>query len=349
MTKTSVSFATFIVAVASSASAGVNVDSGFAVGPSNDSGNSYANFTGNVESSFNAAAQNGNVYENRPCSPECNMTPEDTPSAFNPMFTGDSTFTSWITLRDNSWLSVHDPDEPFQNEEGSYLWSFARVYVDSPDETITLDQLRYQRWSDWEGFGSDGIYSYQGTGYEQSLDRMVIGIHYGDDGEFNGCLGSSCDTDDVLYNSGNADTPVHEIWIIADSGTSIDVMLTLENMGLDPEKMSGQAQLDTVVNVSNSNSPAEFTNEFFLVDENDETVASGGSTITVNPTDMCPADINGDENVNVTDLLTLLALWGTDGNGDEDVSADLDASGVVNVNDLLILLSAWGACPDETG
>jgi len=54
----------------------------------------------------------------------------------------------------------------------------------------------------------------------------------------------------------------------------------------------------------------------------------------------CVADVSGDGMVNVTDLLALLAAWGTSG-GVEDLNGD----GVVNVTDLLILLGAWGPCP----
>jgi hypothetical protein len=56
----------------------------------------------------------------------------------------------------------------------------------------------------------------------------------------------------------------------------------------------------------------------------------------------CPADCagSGDGNVNVTDLLALLAQWG--GGGSCDVAG---GDGVVNVTDLLALLAAWGACP----
>jgi len=60
------------------------------------------------------------------------------------------------------------------------------------------------------------------------------------------------------------------------------------------------------------------------------------------PFSSCTADIAGDDNeVNVFDLLELLANWGADGPG-----ADLDEpNDIVNVFDLLALLSAWGACP----
>lgn len=54
--------------------------------------------------------------------------------------------------------------------------------------------------------------------------------------------------------------------------------------------------------------------------------------------DSCPPDINGDENVDVTDLLTVLDNWGSIGPG------DLNSNGVVDVGDLLILMDNWGSC-----
>ena len=60
----------------------------------------------------------------------------------------------------------------------------------------------------------------------------------------------------------------------------------------------------------------------------------------------CPADCAAgtpDGNVNVTDLLALLANW-----GGTPVLCDIappGGDGTVNVTDLLALLAAWGACP----
>jgi subtilisin family serine protease len=54
----------------------------------------------------------------------------------------------------------------------------------------------------------------------------------------------------------------------------------------------------------------------------------------------CPEDLDGSGDVDVTDLLDLLAAWGQSG-----VPADLDGSGIVDVGDLLQLLAAWGVCP----
>ena len=55
----------------------------------------------------------------------------------------------------------------------------------------------------------------------------------------------------------------------------------------------------------------------------------------------CPADTDGSGDVNVTDLLDLLAAWGPN----PGHVADINDDGNVNVTDLLALLAAWGACP----
>ncbi|MDY7109467.1 MAG: hypothetical protein SYC29_12600, partial [Planctomycetota bacterium] len=52
----------------------------------------------------------------------------------------------------------------------------------------------------------------------------------------------------------------------------------------------------------------------------------------------CPADFDGDGDVDTADLLYLLSAWGT-GDGDVDGDGDTDTA------DLLALLAAWGQCP----
>ncbi len=54
----------------------------------------------------------------------------------------------------------------------------------------------------------------------------------------------------------------------------------------------------------------------------------------------CEADLTGDGQVNVFDLLELLDQWGSC----EACEADLTGDGLVNVFDLLVLLDAWGPC-----
>ncbi len=55
----------------------------------------------------------------------------------------------------------------------------------------------------------------------------------------------------------------------------------------------------------------------------------------------CPADLNGDGEVRVPDLILLLGAWGES----PGHPADFDGDGEVRVPDLIALLAAWGACP----
>ncbi len=53
----------------------------------------------------------------------------------------------------------------------------------------------------------------------------------------------------------------------------------------------------------------------------------------------CSADINGDNVVDVTDLLEVVGSWGASGG-----PADVNGDGTVDVGDLLAVVDAWGAC-----
>ena len=65
------------------------------------------------------------------------------------------------------------------------------------------------------------------------------------------------------------------------------------------------------------------------------------SPFSIVPPPPCPADLDGDGEVRVPDLIILLAAWGpvpTPG------PPDFDGDGEVRVPDLISLLAAWGAC-----
>ena len=53
----------------------------------------------------------------------------------------------------------------------------------------------------------------------------------------------------------------------------------------------------------------------------------------------CPADVNGDDVVDVTDILAIISAWGDTGG-----AADVNGDNIVDVSDLLTLISAWGPC-----
>ncbi len=55
----------------------------------------------------------------------------------------------------------------------------------------------------------------------------------------------------------------------------------------------------------------------------------------------CPWDLDGDGDVQMADLMTLIEQWRTDPGG----PPDFDGDGVVAVPDLLEMLARWGVCP----
>jgi hypothetical protein len=57
----------------------------------------------------------------------------------------------------------------------------------------------------------------------------------------------------------------------------------------------------------------------------------------------CPADLDGNSEVNSIDLAIILDKFGTDG-GKDYPNADVDGSGIVDAADLTAILSGWGAC-----
>jgi hypothetical protein len=65
-------------------------------------------------------------------------------------------------------------------------------------------------------------------------------------------------------------------------------------------------------------------------------------TVSVKVVDIipCPADLNGDGQVDGADLAILLGSWGPC----PDCNADFDLSGMVDGADLAVLLGAWGSC-----
>jgi hypothetical protein len=59
------------------------------------------------------------------------------------------------------------------------------------------------------------------------------------------------------------------------------------------------------------------------------------------PESVCPADLDGDGEVGITDFLELLGAWGPN----PGHPADIDGDGEVGIIDFLDLLAAWGPCP----
>ena len=54
----------------------------------------------------------------------------------------------------------------------------------------------------------------------------------------------------------------------------------------------------------------------------------------------CSADVTGDGEVTVNDVLLVIAEWGT-----SNPKYDINEDGLVGTDDLLAILDAWGSCP----
>ena len=67
----------------------------------------------------------------------------------------------------------------------------------------------------------------------------------------------------------------------------------------------------------------------------------GVKLTALNCAEVCPADITGDNVVDVSDLLALVSAWGPCAG----CPADINSDGQVNVTDLLAVVNGWGACP----
>ena len=59
---------------------------------------------------------------------------------------------------------------------------------------------------------------------------------------------------------------------------------------------------------------------------------------------LCPADTNGDQVVDVVDLVNVIVDWGCTG-GPPSCSGDVNADGIVDVQDLVMTIVGWGPCP----
>ena len=52
----------------------------------------------------------------------------------------------------------------------------------------------------------------------------------------------------------------------------------------------------------------------------------------------CLADLDGDGDIGVNDLLSLLNAWGTG-------AGDIQGDGRTDIDDILLILGGWGNCP----
>jgi hypothetical protein len=131
----------------------------------------------------------------------------------------------------------------------------------------------------------------------------------------------------------------------------------------DPIDLDGNGQFDDDVFVGNNPTSATLrafhANDLLITDDMIihafVTLRNGAGTvlgdaylqIDVAPAGpVCPADINGDQQVGVSDLLAVIGAWGPcGGTCPPACTGDVNADCNVGVADLLAVISAWGPCP----
>ena len=140
-------------------------------------------------------------------------------------------------------------------------------------------------------------------------------------------------------------SPFEDEFTVEISGNGGSSWTVLEVVGPGGGEVSGgwyEVSFD-LSNVSGYSPSANTRVRFTAEDSGDGSVVEAGvddvriSAIICDPP--CAADVNGDSQVNVVDLLAIISLWGTN-----NESADVDNDGVVAVGDLLAVINAWGDC-----
>jgi glucose/arabinose dehydrogenase/PKD repeat protein len=160
------------------------------------------------------------------------------------------------------------------------------------------------------------------------------------------------------YCGGNAAPVANADFAEVDQGESLQIAVLANDSDADgtlnPATIAivqpsahGQTQIDatagTILYVHNGNSSATDTFAYTVNDNLGGTSNIAQVEITIQP--RIPGDINGDDVVNISDLLAVIGAWGpcpSTGNCDADVYPHPQGDGVVNVGDLLFIISNWG-------
>jgi hypothetical protein len=139
------------------------------------------------------------------------------------------------------------------------------------------------------------------------------------------------------------------VMVLASANSSTNPSLQL--VGRKPTDALGSMGTSTFIASGNSGASGRWGDYFDMtVDPNNDTVFwyigevqnnSGWQTVIGSAIITCVEDINADGVIDVTDILTLLFNWGTDGDGAE-VAAPYD---VIDVSDVLAIIGALGGCP----
>jgi len=175
--------------------------------------------------------------------------------------------------------------------------------------------------------------------FDVNNNRQITGQSKVDDGYFHAFFWSQ---DDGMIDLGTLGGNESYAWSISDSGIVVGKSQIPEVTGTHGFMWMDGVMYDindfippdlniTIVNVRDINSAGELA---AVAEYPDGTK----HTYLLTPITTLPEDVNGDGNVDVADLLAVVANWGVCENCSEDVNND----GVVDVADILAIIAAWG-------
>jgi len=165
-------------------------------------------------------------------------------------------------------------------------------------------------------------------------------------------LGVSLPVEDVIAIDADDDGDMDIVMTAPDSDTPV---ILLRNDGVSegflPSSLGGQTWSMQVIN-SASDVIRLTSGGLSPKDDEDDWIVGGGSSTgfrgeTIGLIEQsnillgsrCDADVSGDGEVNVTDLLAVIDQW-----GQSNSPADINGDGVVDVTDLLEVVGNWGPC-----
>jgi hypothetical protein len=192
----------------------------------------------------------------------------------------------------------------------------------------------------WNFFGQDNESGLEvGTGFDIDLDRVRDDCLYMINtlsGPLRRQVIRACDLNGDGTANGKGEAEI--VWETEVSGfTPIDlVSLSNGDVLITDNSASGDANRE-IIRLRDTTGDGLFDEQTVFVANKDETIGNVREAKAI----VRFGDLNGDELVNVSDLLALFENWGTCENL-YNCPGDLNGDGEVNVTDLLLMFNNWG-------
>jgi parallel beta-helix repeat protein len=136
------------------------------------------------------------------------------------------------------------------------------------------------------------------------------------------------------------------VLIASDTNDEHIVQLLRSDLNLTGELIFASAQPIDIAGVplivDYGDTDGDSFEDLIMISDSSAGLRGGGDNygLNISLNNFCVGDLDFNGEVNVLDLLEIIAAWGNT----EDTPEDLNDDGIVNVLDMLILIGAWGSC-----